>query len=207
VKGRIKQALAGQFMHPSGVVGAITGRMMAMKNRGRIRWAMGEMCAGQVENVLEIGYGPGVAIEELRLIAPECTIVGVDSSPVMHSQASRRNRVSVNNESIRLHQMSATEYTGQDAPFDLIFSINALPFCENPSELVLNCVGWLRPGGRMVIVHQPPMKVLDADSLQARQDEFMSWLTDAGLAPGRSVRHAAKPNPVLFVEGLKSGLA
>jgi hypothetical protein len=51
------------------------------------------------------------------------------------------------------------------------------------------------------------MKVLDADSLQARQDEFMSWLTDAGLAPGRSVRHAAKPNPVLFVEGLKSGLA
>jgi trans-aconitate methyltransferase len=199
----IKKTLAGQFMHPSGLAGAITGRMMARKNRGRIAWAVREMLAEPVARVLEIGYGPGVAIEEIRTRCPSTTIVGVDSSPVMQAQASRRNQAGVADGSICLHLVSATDYSGQEAPFDLVFSINALPFCENPAEVVANSAHWLRPGGRMVIVHQPPMKTLDETALQAKRDIFIAWLTEAGLESGRILNRDASPNPVLFVEAIK----
>jgi cyclopropane fatty-acyl-phospholipid synthase-like methyltransferase len=184
-------------------MGALAGMMMARKNQERIRWAVREMNIQPDERVLEIGYGPGVAIQEIIFRSPSCEVTGIESSNVMHVQAGRRNRQVMAGGRIRLRVKPAEEYNGEDGPFDLVFAINAISFCSDPAGTVEKAVSWLKPNGRLVIVHQVPMKSVEEEVIDARESEFGAWMTKAGLQISRQERLPAKPNPVLFIEGVK----
>jgi SAM-dependent methyltransferase len=202
--GSLKQKFIEQFKHPRGVFGALAGQMMARKNQERIRWTVGEMDIRSGERVLEIGYGPGVAIAEIFRRTPDCDVSGLDPSTVMHAQAGRRNRQGIDAGKLRLRAMAAEDYDGQDGPFDLVFGINAFSFCPDPAGLVRNAVSWLKSGGRLVIVHQVPMKSVEKVVIDEKEMEFSAWQTGAGLQISRQQRLPAKPNPVLFIEGVKT---
>jgi ubiquinone/menaquinone biosynthesis C-methylase UbiE len=199
----LKKALIRQFQHPSGPMGALAGIMMARKNQERICWAVREMNIRPGEQVLEIGYGPGVAIQEIISGTPACEVTGIESSSVMHVQAGRRNRKGIAGGRIRLRVKPAEEYNGEDGPFDLVFAINAISFCSDPAGMVEKAATWLKPNGRLVIVHQVPMKSVEEEVIDARESEFGAWVTKAGLQLSRQERLPAKPNPVLFIEGVK----
>jgi cyclopropane fatty-acyl-phospholipid synthase-like methyltransferase len=200
----LKARIARQFMHPRGAAGFLAGRLMARKNRERIIWAVREMGIKPGERVLEVGYGPGVALEQIFTRVPDCEVFGLDSSTIMHAQAGRRNRHAIESGHVSLKTMPAEDYAGQDGPFDLIFSINTLPFCSDPAAVVQKAVSWLNPGGRIVIIHQIPMKSADDSVVDARESEFKAWLSDAGLRITRAIRLPARPNPVLFVDGQRT---
>ena len=93
----IKDKLFANFAHPRGGLGRLAGRIMAAKgdNNARARWAVAELDPKPDARVLEVGYGPGVAIALMAERLPDGTVVGVDSSDVMRAQASRRNRSAV----------------------------------------------------------------------------------------------------------------
>lgn len=190
-------------MHPQGLGGALAGRLMARKNRERIAWAVRELAIRSGDRVLEIGYGPGVAVEEILSRVPDCEIYGLDPSTVMHAQAARRNRRAVESGKVTLRAIAAEDYAGQDAPFDLVFSINALPFCDDPPAVVQKASGWLRAGGRIAIVHQVPLRKAEAAAIDERESEISKWLADAGMEISRRTRLPARPNPVLFLEGVR----
>lgn len=196
----LSSAFTRQFMHPNGPLGALAGQLMARKNRQRILWAVGEMNIPPGQHVLEIGYGPGVAIEEINLRSPSCQVTGIDPSTVMHAQASRRNRKGIEAGAVRLRTVPAQDYDGHDGPFDLVFAINALPFCPDPPGIVAKTVQWLNPGGRWVIVHQIPLKAAGEALIEQRRQEFSRWLEKGGLSVTRTMSLPAKPNPVLFIE-------
>lgn len=198
----LKQALAGQFMHPRGVLGRLAGHAMARKNRERIGWVVAQLGLQDGQRVLEIGYGPGVAIEQMLKTCPTLSVTGLDASGVMHRQASRRNRQAVAARRARLRLQSADSYDGRDGPFDLVFSINTMPFLEDPGAVVARAREWLQPGGRFVVVHQPPMRAISEEALRERAERIFAWLTGAGFGRGRSLRLPARPNPVLFCEGV-----
>jgi trans-aconitate methyltransferase len=196
----LKRAFAQQFIHPRGLGGALAGRLMARKNRERIAWAVEELNVQPGDRIMEIGHGPGVAVANLEKRYPECRIFGLDPSSVMHAQASRNNRQAIRKGQTTLRAMSAEAYVGQDAPFDLVFSINTLPFCEKPEDIVRKFSNWMRPRSRFVIVHQVPMITVSASELDERERLYKGWLTGAGLTLLRQQRLSAKPNPVLFLE-------
>jgi len=200
--GPLKKAFVQQFRQPSGVLGALAGRMMARKNQERIRWAVRETNIQPGERVLEIGHGPGVALQEIISQIPDCKVTGIDPSAVMYAQARRRNRKGIEENRIRLCVVAAESYKGEDGPFDLIFAINVLSFCTDPSAVVEKTASWLKPGGRLVIVHQVPMKAVEEAVIDAREAEFCAWMTQAGLQIARRERMPARPNPVLFIEGI-----
>ena len=201
--GYLKQALIEQFKLPRGAFGALAGHMMARKNRERIRWAVSEMNIRSGDRVLEIGYGPGTAIAEIFKQTPNCRVSGTDPSDVMYAQAERKNRRHVEAKNLRLRALAAADYDGQDGPFDLIFGINVFPFCPDPAGLVRKSVSWLKSGGRLVIVHQVPMKSVEPAFIDAKESEFSTWQSQSGLHISRQHRLPAKPNPVLFIEGFK----
>ena len=200
--GPLKKAIIRQFKQPRGAFGALAGWMMARKNQERIRWAVREMNIQPGEQVLEIGHGPGVAIQEIFSRTPACEVTGIDPSAVMHAQARRRNRKVTGNDKIRLRVVPAEEYRGEDGPFDLVFAINVLSFCSDPAGVVEKTASWLKPGGRLVIVHQVPMKAVEEAVIDAREAQFGAWMTQAGLRITRRERLPARPNPVLFIEGI-----
>ena len=57
----------GQGHHPRGAAGSVTGWVFAHRpyNRQRNRWVVSLLDVQPAERVLEIGFGPGVAVAEL----------------------------------------------------------------------------------------------------------------------------------------------
>ena len=57
----------GQAHHPRGAAGSVNGWMFAHRpsNRQRNRWAVSLLGVQPADQVLEIGFGPGLAVAEL----------------------------------------------------------------------------------------------------------------------------------------------
>jgi len=57
-----------QFAHPQGWVGRLVGTILAWKNRERNAWTISMLDIQPDDQVLEIGFGPGQAIQEVRRV-------------------------------------------------------------------------------------------------------------------------------------------
>ena len=66
LKQKALSVMVGQFGHPHGFGGRAAGWVMATRgsNRERNIWAVGLLDVQPHDRVLEIGFGPGVAIQE-----------------------------------------------------------------------------------------------------------------------------------------------
>src|SRR6185436_6969985 len=84
--------IAGQFRRPSGIAGRLIGRLMAAKNKGMNRVAVEVLGVGAGDRVIEIGFGPGTAVE-LMLEQGASRVAGVDHSPAMVRQTRARVRL------------------------------------------------------------------------------------------------------------------
>ena len=60
-------------------------------NQDRIRWTISLLNIKPDDRLLEIGFGPGFAIELVSKITSEGFVAGIDHSEVMVRQASKRN--------------------------------------------------------------------------------------------------------------------
>jgi uncharacterized membrane protein YdjX (TVP38/TMEM64 family)/protein-L-isoaspartate O-methyltransferase len=159
VKRAIVAAIVGQFGHPRGAAGNVAGWVMAHRpsNRQRNRWVASLLDVQPADRVLEIGFGPGLAIAELsRRVGPSGHVYGVDRSDVMLRQATRRNAAA-----IRVGRVTLTLGTVEqllpalDGPFDAILAVNTLGFWPAPTERLEELRRRLRPGGRIAIASQP----------------------------------------------------
>ncbi|HZO25985.1 MAG TPA: class I SAM-dependent methyltransferase, partial [Chloroflexota bacterium] len=86
VKRTIVRTLIGQFGHPRGAAGNVAGWVMAHRpsNRQRNAWVAALLDVQPADRVLEIGFGPGLAIAELsRRVGPSGHVYGIDRSDVM----------------------------------------------------------------------------------------------------------------------------
>src|SRR5262249_33738301 len=77
------------FWRPRGFLGRCGRTIMARTNSGCAAWVTQLLNIKSDENVLEVGFGPGAAIEQLSKLAGHVT--GVDPSPEMMEQARARN--------------------------------------------------------------------------------------------------------------------
>src|SRR3954452_16189627 len=88
----IRQRVIRQFHHPTGLAGRLVGRVMAHRssNRQRNEWAVSLLDVQPADRVLEVGFGPGIAIRELSRRALDGAVYGVDHSDVMVQRARKR---------------------------------------------------------------------------------------------------------------------
>jgi uncharacterized membrane protein YdjX (TVP38/TMEM64 family)/SAM-dependent methyltransferase len=159
VKRAVIAAIISQFGHPRGAIGHVAGWVMAHRpsNRQRNRWVASRLDVQPTDRVLEIGFGPGLAIAELsRRIGPSGHVYGIDRSDVMLRQATRRNA-----DAIRAGRVTLTLGTVEqlppalDGPFDAIFAVNSLGHWTAPAERLDELRRRLRSGGRIAIASQP----------------------------------------------------
>src|SRR5262245_8870791 len=93
-------------------------------NRKRNAWAVSLLDLQPDDRVLEIGYGPGLAIRELSRIAHAGYVCGVDHSELMLRQASRRNADAIRHGVVDLRLGSVDALPAFDAAFDKILAVN-----------------------------------------------------------------------------------
>jgi hypothetical protein len=85
LRQRAIDAVRDQFGRPTGLWGRAAALLMAHRssNRTRNSWAVSLLDVRRVDRVLEIGFGPGLAIWELSRIAVEGYVRGIDHSELM----------------------------------------------------------------------------------------------------------------------------
>jgi SAM-dependent methyltransferase len=139
----------GQAHHPRGAAGRVTAWEMAHRpsNRQRSVWVVSLLGAQPSSRILEIGFGPGVAVAEL-VRAGAGHVYGIDHSGVMLRQASRRNAAAIRAGRVTLMRASVDQIPpALDGPFDAIFAVNSLAFCRRqPSGSPNSADGWRLAG-------------------------------------------------------------
>jgi SAM-dependent methyltransferase len=85
---RMIDAVMGQFGRPRGLAGILAGWEMTVRpsNRKRNLWAVDLLEVRPADRVLEIGFGPGVAIRALARRASAGFVYGIDHSEVYGPQ-------------------------------------------------------------------------------------------------------------------------
>ncbi|GAA5194667.1 class I SAM-dependent methyltransferase [Rugosimonospora acidiphila] len=180
-------AIVAQFGRPRGAAGRVVGWVLAHRgsNRERNLWVASLLDVRPTDRVLEIGFGPGVAIAELARRATHGRIYGIDHSAVMVRQASRRNAVAVRAHRVELRHASVDRLPRFDEPLDAIVAVNSLGFWVDPAQRLRELRGLLRPGGRIALASQPRCPGATAGDTARAGAELRDLLHRAGFTPVR----------------------
>jgi SAM-dependent methyltransferase len=200
-------AVFGQFLRPHGFGGRAAGWVMATRgsNRERNIWAVGLLDVQPHDRVLEIGFGPGIAIQEFARRATNGLVVGVDHSEVMVQQARKRNAAAVRAGRVDLRLGSAEALPGFDAPFDKILAVNSLLFWDDPVARLKELHDRLRPGGQIAIVYQPRGPGSTNEVAGRTGQEIAEHFATVGLTSVRVETLALQPTAVVCVLGVSPG--
>ena len=174
--------VVGQAHHPRGPAGRVTAWEMAHRpsNRRRSAWVVSLLRVRPADRVLEIGFGPGVAVAELAR-AGAGRVYGIDHSAVMVRQASRRNAAAIKSGRVTLVRASVDQLPAAlDGPFDVILAVNSLAFWPAPAERLAELRRRLGPGGRIAVASQPRSPGATADTSRAAAREIEGLLREAG---------------------------
>ncbi|MEO6082295.1 MAG: class I SAM-dependent methyltransferase [Umezawaea sp.] len=181
LKQRVISTLVRQAGHPKGVVGWAVGWLFAHRpsNRQRNTWAVSLLDVRPTDRVLEIGFGPGVAIAAFANRATRGQVFGIDHSRVMVRRATRRNAAAVRAHRVHLTHASVERLPSFGDPLDAILAVNTVGFWPDPVERLRELRHLLRPAGRIALISQP--RSPGATTARAAQ-ELQDALTQAGFA-------------------------
>jgi ubiquinone/menaquinone biosynthesis C-methylase UbiE len=154
-------------------------------NRQRNRWVVSLLDVQPTDRVLEIGFGPGVAIAELARRVTRGRVYGIDHSEVMVRQASNRNAAAIGDQRVELLHTSVDRLPLFAEPLDAIVAVNSVGFWPNPAAQLGELRGLLRPGGRIALASQPRCAGATADTTVRAGRELHDWLTQAGFTQAR----------------------
>ena len=180
---QLRRRLVSQFMHPRGLPGHLVGWEMALRpsNRKRNAWAVSLMDVQPSDRVLEIGFGPGLAVREIARQAPCGHVVGIDRSEVMLAQAARRNPRAIRAGCVSLMVASIDDRPRLDRSFDKILAVNNIGMWSEPALRLKELAGMLRGGGLITIVSQPRCPGATADTTAAAASQIAEALKAAGF--------------------------
>jgi ubiquinone/menaquinone biosynthesis C-methylase UbiE len=169
-------------------------------NRKRNAWAVSLLDVQPSDHVLEIGFGPGIAVREIARRATRGEVVGIDRSAVMHAQAARRNAAAIRAARVSLSVASIDDRPVFDRAFDKVLAVNNMGMWAEPAVRLKELAGLLRSGGRIAIVSQPRTPGATAETTAAAAREIVGLLEAAGFAAIRVETLDLKP-PVACVIG------
>ena len=184
LRDRVKAAVFAQFGRPTGFWGRGAGLLMAHRssNRRRNAWVVSLLDVRPDDRVLEIGFGPGLAILQVSRIAREGYVCGIDHSELMLRQARRRNADGIRRGVVDLRLASVDALPAFDAPFDKILAVNAVLFWTEADARFEELRHLLRPGGLIAVAHQPRGPGATDETSAARGQEIAAALTRAGFS-------------------------
>jgi ubiquinone/menaquinone biosynthesis C-methylase UbiE len=146
-----RMLLMRAFGRPSGVLGRIGGLIMARSNRACALWVAELLEPQPRDRVLEIGFGPGVAIELVAKRASEGYVAGLDASAEMLEQAKARNAAAIRRGLVDLRLGSAESIAFPDASFDKAFAVNSMQVWPDRLAGLREIRRCLEPGGRVAL--------------------------------------------------------
>ena len=177
----MRQLIVRQFKQPKGWLGRLAGRLMASResNIERNKWVVSLLELNDSHRVLEIGYGPGLAIGYVAKQLSAGEVTGIDHSRVMYEQASRRNQTEIAAGKVKLVLGSVDDLTGTGDKFDRIFSSNVVQFWEQPVEVYSKLRQLLKEDGIIATQLMPRIKGASGGGANQMGETIAQWLRQA----------------------------
>lgn len=192
--------IASQFRTPSGLLGRLIGNGMARGNEPEARWTIDLLNIQPDTRVLEIGFGPGVAIEYAAERAPQGHVSGIDYSKTMVQIARKRNASAIRTGLVDLTYGDVRSLPYEDEAFDRAVTIHCIYFWAEPITCLREVRRVLRTNGVLAITIQPKDKwtrrrpPADVFTLYS-SNEVAQLVADAGF---RNERVESYPRPDTF---------
>lgn len=186
-----------QFERPTGWMGYLIGQLMAHlpSNGRRNRWTVEQLKIQPHQDVLEIGHGPGLALEEVLRRLGTGMAVGIDHSATMRRLASRRLRKEITRGQLRLETGTLEDFPQW---IDRVFAVNVAHFWEDlPAELAI-IQRMLRPGGTVGLTVQPRWKGATAAYAERTGERILAAMAEVGLVAGRADYLELRPTPAVI---------
>jgi ubiquinone/menaquinone biosynthesis C-methylase UbiE len=129
-------------------------------------------------------------------------VAGIDTSPLMLMQATRRNAQLIQYGHVRLHRASALALPFADATFDIAVSANSVQIWPDQLAGVTEMRRVLKPGGQIAIVLQP-VWVKTNHEVKALGAKVQELLSSTGFHSTRCVFKKMKPIGSVCILGEK----
>jgi SAM-dependent methyltransferase len=197
--------VVGQGHHPRGTAGSVTGWVFAHRpsNRQRNAWVVSLLEVQPTDRILEIGFGPGIAVARLAR-AGAAHVFGIDHSDVMLRQASRRNAAAIRAGRVTLISTSVDRLPQTLGALNAILAVNSLGFWPEAGERLAELRDLLVPGGRIAVASQPRRPGATASTSRRAATEIEDLLRYAGFERIRTEILDLSP-PVVCVLGAAPG--
>jgi ubiquinone/menaquinone biosynthesis C-methylase UbiE len=183
-----RSALVQQFGKPSGVLGMLAGFIMRVRPSNRLRNArtleLLDLRPG--DRVLEVGFGPGLAIARAAELASGGTVVGIDHSELMLREATRRNVEAVRAGRVELLLGSADALPTFGRRFEKVFAVNVFMFWKDPVAVLGGLREVMSPGGVIALTLQPRRRGASTRDTRAAGEAMAAALRAAGFGEVRT---------------------
>jgi trans-aconitate methyltransferase len=190
-----------QFRRPTGLLGRLAGWIMANRpsNIERNRWTVDLLNVQPADHVLEMGFGPGLAIAQVARLAPQGRLVGIDHSSLMIERASRRNlsAIQAGLVDLRVGGLELLRQLGE--VFDKVFSVNVLQFLPERTPVLRMIRSVLKPEGVLATTVQPRHLGATAADAQAFAQTLSREMIEAGFREVTIKQLDLKPIPAVCV--------
>ncbi len=143
--------LASQLRQPRGLIGSLVGRGMARQNKESNDWTISLLHIKPDDHVLEVGFGPGVAIKSVSEQATRGFVAGIDFSKAMVQQASRLNAVEIKEGRVELKNADVLSIPYNDDSFDKIFAVNVIYLWPDLPSVVNELKRVMKSGGILAL--------------------------------------------------------
>ena len=147
----MRTILMRMFGRPQGTLGRLGGVIMARTNADFGRWVASLLKVGPNDNVLEVGFGPGMVIQHLSKLATAGHVAGIDQSRVMVEQARASNAPALRSGRVDLRHGSVESLPYDDNSFDKALAINTMQVWPNAAAGLREMRRVLKPGGRIAL--------------------------------------------------------
>lgn len=141
------------FGRPHGVLGRLGGMVMAQTNQPCAAWVIDLLAIRENDNVLEVGFGPGVGIQFLAASARY--VAGIDPSPEMLKQATVRNAQAIDRGRVDLRIGSAERLPFEENTFDKALAINSMQVWPDATAGLVEMLRVMRCGARIALGFTP----------------------------------------------------
>jgi ubiquinone/menaquinone biosynthesis C-methylase UbiE len=130
----------------------VAAAVMARLNRDMERAAIAALDPAADDDVLCVGFGPGVGVQELAAQLPQGCVGGIDPSPTMVELARRRNRDAVDAGQVTLVEAAADAIPFPDGVFRGVLAVNSMQLWRPLDASLREVARVLAPEGVLVAV-------------------------------------------------------
>ena len=147
-----KRFLSAQFRQPSGLFGKIVMGDLLNKGNEKINYLVVEQLDIQpTDRLLDIGFGGGVAIEEMLKTIDTGKISGVDFSEVMVEQGKHKFKDSISTDKVSIEFADVRKLPFEKDTFDKVCTVNTIYFWEDPLVSLREIRRVMKSNGKLVI--------------------------------------------------------